>query len=450
MISAASSALGPVLAAAASGGSKDFSFGSTEVFMIATVLVLVGVAGFLAMSETALTRMTKIKAGAMRDDGRRGAGALVRLMEHPDQFLSPVLLLVLMSHLVISTLVGLLVAPLGSLAIVAAVIVELAGIFIFSELGPKNYAVKNPDRVSLFVAPIVLAVVRFPPIRLLTRGLLVIGNAILPGRIDDGPVTSEQELLALADAALEEDVIERDERSMIHSIIEFGDTVAREVMVPRPDMVTVNASSTVDDAIDVAIVHGFSRIPVTGESKDDIAGVVFVKDLIKAVRDGRGTTKVGAISRAARFAPEGKKVSELLREMQSSKSHMAIVLDEYGGTAGIVTLEDLLEELVGDISDEYDTEEQQLERLPNGDVRVNARMLIEDLNNVLEVEWPSEDWDSVGGLVFNELGHPASEGEQVEYEGFLLRAERVKGRRIGRVRISRVPHPDHDDAHLDA
>jgi putative hemolysin len=415
--------------------------------MILAVLLLIGIAGFLAMSETALTRMTKIKAGAMREDGRRGAGALVRLMDHPDQFLSPVLLLVLMSHLVISTLVGLLVAPLGSLAIVAAVVVELAGIFIFSELGPKNYAVKNPDRVSLFVAPIVLAIVRFPPIRILSRLLIAIGNLLLPGRIDDGPVTSEQELLALTDAALEEDVIERSERSMIHSVIEFGDTVTREVMVPRPDMITIAAAATVDEAIDIAIQHGFSRIPVTGESKDDIAGIVYAKDLMKAVRDGRGVAKVGALSRSARFAPEGKRVSELLREMQASKSHIAIVLDEYGGTAGLVTLEDLIEELVGDISDEYDNEEAQMERLPNGDLRLDARMLIEDLNNLLDVEWPSEDWDSVGGLVFNELGHPASEGEQVEYEGYLLRAERVKGRRIGRVRVSRVSD-DHDDSHL--
>jgi putative hemolysin len=175
-----------------------------------------------------------------------------------------------------------------------------------------------------------------------------------------------------------------------------------------------------------------------------------VKDLMKALRDGRGHAKVASLARAARFAPEGKRVSELLREMQASKSHIAVVLDEYGGTAGLVTLEDLLEELVGDISDEYDREEAQLERLPNGDLRVNAMMNIEDLNEVLGVEWPSEDWDSLGGLLFNELGHPASEGEQVEYEGFLLRAERVKGRRIGRVRISRMPDEVHDNAHLEA
>jgi putative hemolysin len=438
--------------AAVASETKDFTFGSTQVWMVVATLVLIAVAGFLAMSETALTRMSKIKAGALDEDGRRGASTLVRLMEHPEKFLSPVLLLVLMSHLTISTIVGLLVAPLGAWAIIVAVIVEVAGIFIFSELGPKNYAVKNTDRVALMVAPVIAAVVRFPPILLLSRLLIVIGNALLPGRIDDAPTTSEQELLALTDAALEEDVIERDERSMIHSVIEFGDTVSREVMVPRPDMITIAATMLVGSAIDVAIKHGLSRIPVTGESIDDITGIVYVKDLMKAMREGHTEMKVSPLARTARFAPEGKRVSELLREMQVSKSHIAIVLDEYGGTAGLITLEDLIEELVGDISDEYDIEETQLERLPNGDFRVNAKMLMEDLNTVLDVEWPSEDWDSVGGLVFNELGHPAAEGEQVEYEGYMLRAERVKGRRIGRVRISRLSENghEHDDAHLDA
>jgi putative hemolysin len=439
-----------ILANIGGGGSATFEFGATQIWMIVAVLLLVVVAGFFAMAETALTRMSKIKAGALAEDGRRGGRKLEKLMDHPDTFLPPLLLMLLTSHLLISTLVGLLVAPAGSWAVVVAVFVEVGAIFIFGELGPKSYAVKNTERVALMVAPAITGMVRFPPIRFISRFFLVVGNALLPGRIDDAPTTSEQELLAFADAALEEDVIERDERKMIHSVISFGDTVAREVMVPRPDMVTISAAATVDEAIDIAIEHGFSRVPVTGESKDDIAGVVFVKDLMKAVRDGRGAAKVGALSRAARFAPEGKRVSELLREMQSSKSHMAIVLDEYGGTAGLVTLEDLIEELVGEISDEYDNDEAQLERLPNGDMRVNSRMLIEDLNTVLGVDWPSEDWDSVGGLVFNELGHPASEGEQVEYEGYLMRAERVKGRRIGRVRISKTPDADHEDAHLDA
>lgn len=421
-------------------------FGGTQILMLVIVLLLVVVAGFFAMAETALTRMSKIRASSLVEDGRRGATTLRALIDQPERFLSPLLLLLLASHLTMSTLVGLLVAPFfGGIGVLVAVLLEVAVIFIFSELGPKNYAVKHADRAALMVAPVVNAVVKFPLIKLITRLLIVIGNALLPGRIDDAPTTSEQELLAFADAALEDDVIERDERSMIHSIIEFGDTVAREVMVPRPDMITVSSAANVEEAMDVAITHGLSRMPVTGESKDDIAGVVFVKDLMKAHRDGRREIKVGTLCRPARFAPEGKRVSELLREMQVSKSHMAIVLDEYGGTAGLVTLEDLIEELVGDIADEYDREEAQIEKLPNGDLRVNARMLIEDLNRLLNVEWPSDDWDSIGGMLFNELGHPAAEGETVEYEGHLLRAERVKGRRIGRVRISKPVADENGD-----
>ncbi len=438
------------LAAASDAASETATFGGAQIFMLVVVILLVVIAGFLAMAETALTRMSRIRASSLMEDGRRGAHTLRNLIEEPERFLSPLLLLLLSTHLVMSTLVGLLVEPFfGGVGVFIAVLLEVAVIFIFSELGPKNYAVKNADRAALFVAPIVNAIVKFPPIRLITRLLIVIGNALLPGRLDDAPTTSEQELLAFADAALEDDVIERDERKMIHSVIEFGDTVAREVMVPRPDMITVAATSTVDDAMDVAITHGLSRLPVTGESKDDIAGIVFVKDLMKAHKEGRSESKVGSLSRVARFAPEGKRVSDLLREMQVSKSHMAIVLDEYGGTAGLVTLEDLIEELVGDIADEYDREEAQIERLPNGDMRVNARMLIEDLNPLLDVEWPSEDWDSIGGMLFNVLGHPASEGETIEYEGFLLRAERVKGRRIGRVRISKpVPDENGDEGPL--
>jgi putative hemolysin len=215
--------------------------------------------------------------------------------------------------------------------------------------------------------------------------------------------------------------------------------VVREVMKPRPDMIAIDASDSIDDAMEIAIKAGYSRIPVIRESKDDIAGIVYAKDMMRAQRDGKALQPVAAIIRPARFAPESKRVSELMREMQAQKFHMAIVLDEYGGTAGLVTLEDLIEELIGEIVDEYDVEEAQIERLPDGDVRVTASMLIDELNELLDVEWSRNDWDTVGGLVFNRLGHVPHEGETVDYEGHRLRAERVKGRRIGRVRITRLP-----------
>ena len=432
------------LVAQKAGETSSSQFGTVQVLMLVAVVVLIFLAGFFAMSETALTRVSRVKATGLVEERRRGSMALKRLVDHPERFLNPLLLLLLLTHLTISTLLTLLVeGPFGAIGVVIALFLELVFIFILSEAGPKTWALQNGERAALLVAPAVNALVSLPPIQLLSRFLIWISNVLLPGKgLPHGPATSEQELLAMADAAHEDDVIEKGEREIIHSVIEFGDTVTREVMVPRPDMVTVAATATIHEAMDLAIKHGFSRIPASRESKDDIAGIVYVKDLMRASRDGRADESVGSIVRPARFAPEGKRVAELMREMQALKYHMAIVLDEYGGTAGLVTLEDLIEELVGEIVDEYDVEEPQLERLPNGDVRVTSRMLIDELNDLLDVEWPSEDWDSVGGLVFNLLGHPAAEGETVEYHGHRLRAERVKGRRIGRVRITSIADPE--------
>jgi putative hemolysin len=403
------------------------------------VLLVVGVA-FLAMAETALTRITKIRASSLNEDGRRGGQALVKLTQAPETFLTPVLFVIMLMHFSISTLVAVLVK--GGLPVWAALLVllgEVAIVFVVAESAPKTWALQYTDRAALMMAPFIRVLILFPPLQWTAKFLVWLTNVVLPGKgLKHGPATTEQELLAMADAALEEDVIEHEEHSVIRSIIEFGDTVVREVMVPRPDMITIKETATIDDAMGVAIEFGLSRLPVVRESKDDIAGVVYVKDLMRAHREGRKDIAVVQVTRPARFAPEGKPVADLMREMQGQKFHMAIVVDEYGGTAGLVTLEDLLEELVGEIVDEYDTEEAQVERLSNGDIRVNARLLIDELNDLLAVEWPSEDWDSVGGLFLNLLGRPAAEGEQVEYEGHSLRAERVKGRRIGRVRISRV------------
>ena len=417
-------------------------FGGIQIGMIVTILLLILISGFFAMAETALTRMSRIRAGGLEEDGRRGAKQLVRLVESHEKWLNSLLFLLLTCHLVIGFLVPkLLEEPFGTVGVIIGIVAEAVVIFVASELVPKNYGIRYTDRASLAAAPLVSAIVRFPPIRWMQRFLVLLANALVKGRIDE-PTTSEQELLAMADAALDEDVIEKDERSMIHSIIEFGDTVVREVMKPRPDMMTVEAAKSVDEAMDIAIRAGFSRIPVIRESKDDIAGVVYAKDLMRAQRDGKQNQPVAAIIRPAHFCPESKRVSELMREMQSQKYHMAIVLDEYGGTAGLVTLEDLIEELIGEIVDEYDVEDPQIERLLNGDVRVAASMLIDELNELLEVDWPSADWDSIGGLLFNKLGHVPHEGEALVFEGHQLRAERVKGRRIGRVRITRIPDED--------
>jgi CBS domain containing-hemolysin-like protein len=251
---------------------------------------------------------------------------------------------------------------------------------------------------------------------------------------------SDEMLRAMADEAAEEEVIEHEERTLIHSIIDFGDTVVRDVMVPRPDMVAVESYARISDVIDVVVPSGYSRIPVYSQGIDDVVGIVYVKDLMRAEREGHGDAEVSTVMRPAQFTPESKRVSELMREMQANKFHMAIVVDEFGGTAGLVTLEDLIEELVGEITDEYDVEEVPPQRLDDGTLIVNARMPVDEVNELLESEERAlpegEDWDTVGGLLYSLLGHVPTEGEEAEVDGHRLVAERVQGRRIGRVRIS--------------
>jgi CBS domain containing-hemolysin-like protein len=289
--------------------------------------------------------------------------------------------------------------------------------------------------------------VAFAPLRLVARGLIGLTNVILPGKgLKDGPFVSEEEILALADAAVEEDVIEAGERVLIESIIDFGDTVVREVMVPRPDMVAVPADFRVADVMEVAILNGYSRLPAYGEGIDDIVGLIYAKDLMKADRDGLQGVEVSTLLRQATFVPETKRIAELLREMQAEAFHMAIVVDEYGGTAGVVTLEDLIEELVGEIVDEYDREEAMVEPLPDGNIRVNARLAVDELNELLDANLPEGDWDSVGGLMFHLFGRVAAEGASVEVDGFELRVDRVTGRRISRVLVIRLPVEVADDA----
>jgi CBS domain containing-hemolysin-like protein len=435
----------PVVAAAS-------RFRSTDWILIAVVLLLLVVSAGLALAETSLVRMSRTKAMALQDDGRRGAGSLMRLVQDPEGFLNPVLLLVLISQLVTATLVGILAERwFGPVGVIVATVFEVVVIFVLAEALPKNWAVQNPERSALLLAPIVSAVVRFPPIRLVSRGLIALANILLGPKARRVGV-SESELLAMADVAHEEDVIEGHERELIHSIIEFGDTVVREVMVPRPDMRTLDGDLSVSEALGVAIEAGLSRLPVHAGNVDDIVGVAHAKDLIRAEREGHGSEPVRDVVRPAHFVPETKRVARLMREMQDLKYHLAIVVDEYGGTAGVVTLEDLIEELVGEIVDEYDVEEPPVQALDNGSFSVSARLAVDELSELVDAHLPTGEWDTVGGLLFNELGRIPVEGESVEVDGLTLVAERVEGNRVGRIRIVPRPttrpavHEDHDTA----
>lgn len=410
--------------------------------LLVGVVCLVAASAVLAVAETSLTRMSRAKAQSLVEEHRRGAHGVARLVEHPERSLNPILLLELLCQLVAATLVGVIAARLfGALGVTVATIFEVVVIFVLGEATPKNLAVRNPERAALFAAPIVSLLVRFPPVRLVSAMLIGLSNLILRGSAPRGPYVSERELLALADQAVAEEVIETEERALIRSIFDFGDTVVREVMVPRTDMISVDGSSRVEEVLHTAMSAGYSRIPVYGKNIDDVVGIVYTKDLMRADLADQAQAVVSSLARPPHFVPETKRVSELMREMQDEKYHMAVVVDEYGGTSGIVTLEDLIEELVGEIVDEFDVEEPLAEPLPNGDYRVNARMPLDEVNELLKADLPSGDWDTVGGLVYNLLGHVPMEGESAVTDGHRLVAEKVQGRRIGRVRIVRLDEP---------
>ena len=411
-----------------------------EILGPIAVLVLVAFSAVLAVAETSFTHLGRGRAAALEEEGEKRAPALLRLLERRERVLNPILLILLTCHLAAATIVAVLAGDrYGTPGVVAGFAITLLVIFVLAEAVPKTYALLAADRAALKVTPLVQAIAAIAPLRWVTRLLIGMANVILPGqgRVQ-GPSVSEEELLALAGVAVDDAVIDADERELIENTIEFGDTVVREVMVPRPDMVTVSSEFRVGDAMEVVILNGLSRLPVSGDGIDDIVGVLNAKDLMRAERDGKADDRVAGHLRPAFFVPETKKVAELLREMQARRTHMAIAVDEYGGTAGLVTLEDLIEELVGEIVDEYDVEDAPWERLPDGALRVNARLNIDDLADVLGAELPDGDWDSVGGLLIGLLGHVPTEGEFAEAEGHRFTAERVQDRRIGRVVVSKV------------
>ena len=424
------------------------SFTTGDVWMLVGIAAILVVLAFLSLAEMGLSRMTKPKAAALADQGHRSGKALLRLAGEPERWVNPVLLSINVLQTVQAFLTGVVASGFGPAGAVIGLVANVLVFFILAESIPKTYAVLFPERAATISARPTLALVRFWPVRVVSTGLIGLTNWIMPGKgLKKGPFVSEQELLGIVEAAAEELVIEHEERKLIESIITFGDTVVREVMVPRPDIVAVSGTDDVRAALDIAIEQGYSRLPVL-DDEDDVLGVAYAKDLMKAEREGRGSTKVAELARPVRFVPESKPVGDLMREMQSDKSHMTMVADEYGALAGLVTLEDCLEELVGDIVDEYDTEEAEVERKESGDYLIEGGTSISDVNELLSIDLPDTEWATIGGYVFGRLGHVPVVGEHVEFSGWRVSVEEMSGRRIRRVRIAISPdweHPDDTD-----
>ncbi|MEU8273446.1 hemolysin family protein [Microbispora bryophytorum] len=396
----------------------------------AVFLIVAG--GLLASAETALTRISRVRAEEFVKEGRRGAVRLQAIVADPPRYLNLVLLLRLSCELVATVITTLLfidwLGDRGQAYTLAAVVMILVSYVIVGVM-PRTLGRQHAEPVALAGAPIVYGLTRiFGP---LPELLILLGNALTPGKgFREGPFTSEAELRDLVDLAEQRRVIEPDEREMIHSVFELGDTLVREVMVPRTDMVFIERGKTLHQALSLALRSGFSRIPVAGENEDDVVGIAYLKDIVRRIQDtGDGGVRVDELMRPATYVPESKPIDELLREMQARQIHLAIVIDEYGGTAGLVTIEDVIEEIVGEIADEYDQEAPRVEWLDEGAVRVTARLPVDELGELFDAEIEVEDVDTVGGLLAHALGRVPIAGSEAVVGGLRLTAENLAGRR---------------------
>ena len=407
--------------------------------------LLVVLAGLFAGAETALSKISRVAVDELERQGRGGAHRLRQVLDDPARYLNLLTLLRVAAELVATVLVTVAMLDLFDHAWQAMLVASVSMIvvsYIAIGVSPRTLGRQHPAPVALVAARFVhpLARVLGP----LAGLLILVGNALTPGKgFREGPFATEAELRDLVDLAQESQLIEDRERVMIHSVFELGDTIVREVMVPRTDVVFIERTKTLRQALSLALRSGFSRIPVIGEGFDDVVGVAYLKDLVRRTyvhRDGESVEKVESVMRPALFVPESKPVDELLREMQAKQTHVAIVVDEYGGTAGLVTIEDVLEEIVGEITDEYDVETPLVEELADGALRVSTRLHLDELSERLGVELEDDDVDTVGGLLAKHLGRVPIPGAQVFVHGIELIAESAQGRRnrIGTVLVRPV------------
>ena len=414
---------------------------------LATLLVVLA-AVFSAM-EAALSRVSRSRVAELVSEGRRGAVRLQlvvgRDVPGAPHYLNVLLLLRHATELTATVLVTFVcidewgttwrsvVVAAGAMTLLSYVLIGVAS---------RTLGRQHADRVGLATAGLAVALAWL--LGPLPRILIVVGNAVTPGKgFRDGPFTSEAELRDLVDLAEERQVIEAGERRMIHSVFELGDTLVREVLVPRTDMVFIERSKTVRQALSLALRSGFSRIPVVGVDEDDVVGFAYLKDLARRsydFRQGESTETVDQLMRPAVFVPDTKPVDELLQEMQAARNHIAVVIDEYGGTAGLVTIEDILEEIVGEITDEYDVEVPRYAQLSATEARTSIRLPLQELDEIYGTSLACEDVETVGGLLARELGRVPIPGSSIVVQGLRITTESGQGRRnrVGTVLIERM------------
>ena len=409
-------------------------------WLLAAALALTLLAGWCASAEAALVRISRAGAKELGRGAGQGSTPLQVVLADVARYLSVLLLARIAAELTATVLVTVVLLHWlggGWRAFAIAAVVMTAAIYVVTGIVPRSLRHRNAVRVASAAASVLAPVVRL--LGPLSR-LFLPGGAGGRGGVPPG---SEEDLRGLVDLLEQRRVIQPDERAMIHSVFELGDTIVREVMVPRTEMVFVERGKTLRQALSLALRSGFSRIPVVGENEDDVVGIAYLKDIVTRShehREGESVEKVDSIMRPATFVPESKPIDALLREMQARQIHLAIVIDEYGGTAGLVTIEDILEEIVGEIADEYDKEQPPVEWLGEGRARVTARLSVEELEELFGVRIEAEDVETVGGLLAQRLGRVPIAGSVATVAGLRLTAESLAGRRnrIGTVTVERV------------
>ncbi len=420
------------------------------------LFVLVLLSALFALSETAITSVSRIKIKHMVEQKVRGSRSLQKLREYPSRLLGTVLIgnnvvnigaSALATSMIIDYLTKIGFGSISYSVGIATGIMTFV-ILIFGEIVPKTIAIRNADRMALIAAPYIdlLSVILQPIIQFLSwisSPFVGIFGAKMPRQ---GPFLTREEIRLLL-AISEKDVgIEEEEREMISSIFEFGSTVAREVITPRPDMVSVDAGEKIEKAISLMIDSGHSRIPVYDGNLDNILGVIYAKELLKVAVAGTGEHSLRDFIRPTLVVPESKKVHELLHDMQAMRTHIAIIVDEYGTTRGLITLEDLMEEIVGEIHDEFEKEEKAFEQLDKNTWTVDARQSIFDVNRKLGIKAPEGEYDTLSGFVFSLLGKLPIVGDEVKYDDISISVERIHKRRITRVKIIKLPKTEREDA----
>ena len=407
-----------------------------EIVALALLFLL---SGFFSGSETAYLSVSRAKVNKLAKEGDARAQVLLNLIKHPNRVIVTILVGNNLVNITAASLAtSLAIDAFGSKGIGIATGVVTLIVLIFGEITPKSFSATNAEKVALIVArPIYIMMKLLSPLVLLLSRFAKFLVRSFGGKVRVGPFITEEELKMLVEVGEEVGAIEKEEKEMISGIFEFGETDVKDIMVPRIDMKCIDVNESIEEARKLVLETGHSRIPVYEESIDNIVGILYAKDLLKYLNSGAEKPKsLREIIRPAYFVPETKKLDDLLQEFQRKKVQIAIVVDEYGGTEGMVTLEDVLEEIVGEIKDEYDiAEEEPMEHIDERQAIVDARMSIHDVNDALDLSLPEEEFDTVGGLVFNTLGRIPSPGDEVEINGVKLRVEKMRGRRIMKVRV---------------